>query len=296
MPFSQIPIHQIPIHHFALVGLLALAGLTVWAAPAAADPPAGYRLDWSDEFSGPVNSPPNPAHWSYDTGDTGWGNNELQNYVSDPEHARIVLDPAATDGKALQILVTYNGLGLTRGNFESARLLSRDKVPVQYGYIEARVHMPSGQGIWPAFWMLGTDISTPGVGWPHCGEMDVMENKGREPAINHSSLHGSGYSGGNPVTGTYTLPDGRLFKDGYHTFGLLWTADSVTFSVDGHPFQTRTPADLPPGKTWVFNHPFFFIMNVAVGGNFGGNPDATTIFPQKMLVDYIRVYKNEQED
>jgi beta-glucanase (GH16 family) len=121
--------------------------------------------------------------------------------------------------------------------------------------------------------------------------MDIMENIGREPAVNHSSLHGPGYSGGKSLTGKYTLPDGQQFTDGYHTFGLLWAKDSITFSVDGHPFETRTPADLPPGKAWAYNHSFFFIMNVAVGGNFGGSPDATTVFPQKMLVDYIRVYK-----
>ncbi len=253
--------------------------------------PPGYSRHWSDEFSGPLGSPPDPAHWSYDTGNNGWGNNELQNYVRDAEHAQIVSDPAATDGKALQILVTYNGQGLTRGNFESARLLMQGKMTVQYGYMEARLHLPSGQGIWPAFWMLGTDISTPGVGWPQCGEIDIMENKGREPAINHSSLHGPGYSGGNAVTGTYTLPNGQEFHDGYHMFGVLWTADSVTFSVDGHPFQTRTPADLAFGKAWVFDHPFFLLMNVAVGGHFGGDPDTTTVFPQKMLVDYIRIYK-----
>ena len=173
----------------------------------------------------------------------------------------------------------------------SARLLSRGKVTALYGYIEARLHLPTGQGIWPAFWMLGADLSAPGVGWPECGEIDIMENKGREPGINHSSLHGPSYSGEAPLTATYTLPDGQKFSDGYHTFGVLWTQDSVAFSVDGHVFETRTPADLPPGKAWVFTHPFFFLLNVAVGGHFGGDPDATTVFPQKMLVDYIRVYK-----
>jgi beta-glucanase (GH16 family) len=287
MHFNHVPLFQLTL----FTSLLALAGLGIWTLPASADPPAGYRLEWSEEFSGPVGSPPDKTHWSYDLGDNGWGNNELENYVSDVEHAHIVLDPAATNGKALQILATYNGHGLTRGNFESARLVSRDKVTAQYGYIEARICLPSGQGLWPAFWMLGADIGTPGVGWPQCGEMDIMENIGREPAVNHSSLHGPGYSGGKSLTGKYALPDGQQFAGGYHTFGLLWAADSVTFSVDGHPFETRTPADLPAGKTWAFNHPFFFIVNVAVGGNFGGNPDATTAFPQKMLVDYIRVYK-----
>ena len=283
-----MPIHQI----IACVSLIALAGLAVWTLPAAASPPAGYRLDWSDEFSGPLGSPPDTAHWSYDTGDNGWGNAELQNYVSDADHAQIVADPAATDGKALQITATYNGQGLTRGNFESARLLSRDKVTAQYGYIEARIHLPAGQGIWPAFWMLGADISAPGAGWPQCGEIDIMENKGREPGVNHSSLHGPGYSGGSPLTAKFTLPGGQAFQGGYHTFGVLWAQDSVAFSVDGHVFETRTPADLPPGKAWAFNHPFFFLLNVAVGGHFGGDPDASTTFPQKMRVDYIRVYKS----
>ena len=279
------------IHQVVCVILIALAGLAVWTVPAAAHPPPGYKLDWSEEWNGPVGSLPDSRHWSYDTGDNGWGNNELQNYVSDGEHAQIVADPAATNGKALQILATYNGQGLTRGNFKSARLLSRGKVTALYGYIEARLHLPTGQGIWPAFWMLGADLPAPGVGWPECGEIDIMENKGREPGINHSSLHGPGYSGEAPLTATYTLPDGQRFSDGYHTFGVLWTQDSVAFSVDGHVFETRTPADLPPGKAWVFTHPFFFLLNVAVGGHFGGDPDATTVFPQKMLVDYIRVYK-----
>ncbi len=287
MHLSHIPL--LPMT--ALFSLLALAALCVLAGPSPASPPPGYTLDWSEEFNGPVGALPDAAHWGYDTGDNGWGNAELQNYVSDADHAHIVLDPAATDGKALQILATYNGQGLTRGNFESARLLSQGKVTAQYGYIEARIHLPAGQGIWPAFWMLGADISAPGAGWPQCGEIDIMENKGREPSVNHSSLHGPGYSGGSPLTAKFTLPEGQAFKDGYHTFGVLWAQDSAAFSVDGHVFETRTPADLPPGKAWAFNHPFFFLLNVAVGGHFGGDPDSTTVFPQKMLVDYIRVYK-----
>ena len=274
-----------------LLSLLMLASLSVFVAPVSANPPQGYALTWSDEFHGPVGSAPDPAHWSHETGDNGWGNNEMQNYVSDTQHAQIVADPAASDGRALQILATYNGQGLVRGNFQSARLLSRGKVTVQYGYIEARLHLPSGQGIWPAFWMLGADIDAPGVGWPRCGEIDIMENKGREPSVNYSSLHGPGYSGGSPLTATCTLPSGQKFSDGYHTFGILWTANAITFSVDGQPFETRTSANLPPGKEWAFSHPFFFLLNVAVGGYFGGDPDATTVFPQKLRVDYVRVYK-----
>ncbi len=271
-------------------GLLGLTALAAGAPPAPAMPPPGYTLAWGDEFSQPVGTPPDKAHWSYETGDNGWGNNEMENYVSDVEHAHVVADPAANDGRALQILATYNGQGLSHGNFQSARLVTKGKVTPQYGYIEARIQMPAGQGLWPAFWMLGTNIGDPGVGWPDCGEIDIMESKGSKPGWNASSLHGPGYSGGTPLTGAFNLPADREFHQAYHTFGLLWKPDFIQFSVDGQPFETRTPADVP-GKTWAYNHPFFLLLNVAVGGNFTGSPDATTQFPQKMLVDYVRVYR-----
>jgi len=267
-----------------LAGLLALASL-----PAAAAPP-GYHVTWSEEFDQPLGSPPDKTRWSYDTGATGWGNAELQNYVSDTQHAQVVADPAAAHGKALQILVTSSGQGMTRGGFQSARLLTQKKFTFQYGYVEARIRMPYGQGIWPAFWMLGANIGEQGIGWPACGEADIMESKGSKPGWNASSLHGPGYSGGSCLTGEYNLPVGQKFSEGYHTFGLLWKRDFIQFSVDGVPFETHTPADIP-GRTWAYNHPFFLVLNVAVGGNFSGSPDTTTVFPQKMLVDYIRVYQ-----
>jgi beta-glucanase (GH16 family) len=273
-----------------LSGLLSLSPLISGATPVSADPPPGYHLVWSDEFQQPVNAPPDSTHWSYETGANGWGNNEMEDYVTDMEHAHVVADPAATDGKALQIQATYNGQGLSHGNFQSARLVTRGKFSVQYGYIEARIQVPSGQGIWPAFWMLGANLGDPGVGWPNCGEVDIMEAIGNQPTRNLASLHGPGYSGSNSLHAPYFLPNGQQFKDGYHTFGLLWKPDSVTFSVDGIPYETRTPADIS-GKTWAFNHSFFLVMNLAVGGDFPGSPDATTVFPKKMLVDYVRVYQ-----
>ena len=267
--------------------VLLVAGLP--ALPADAAPP-GYHLTWSEEFTQPLGSPPDKARWSYDTGSNGWGNNEMQNYVSDTQHAQVVADPDASNGTALQILATSNGKGIKHGNFQSARLLTQSKFTFQYGYVEARIRMPYGQGIWPAFWLLGANIGKTGVGWPSCGEIDVMESKGSKPGWNASNLHGPGYSGGSALTGEYNLPAGQKFADKYHTFGLLWKRDFVQFSVDGVPFETRTPADIP-GKTWAYNHPFFVILNVAVGGNFSGSPDTTTVFPQKMLIDYIRVYQ-----
>lgn len=289
MHFNHLPL----LRAGAFLGLLA--AFSACTLPASANPPAGYRLGWSDEFNGTVGAPPDAAHWAYDTGDNGWGNNELENYVRDTEHAHIAADPDASGGKALQILITRKGPGVARGNFESARLLTRGKFAFQYGYIEARVRMPYGQGLWPAFWLLGANLSDPGVGWPNCGEMDIMESKGSKPGWNASSLHGPGYSGAGCLTGAYTLPAGQEFKDKYHIFGLLWKRDFVQFSVDGIPFETRTPADIP-GKTWAYNHPFFVILNAAVGGDFTGSPNAATVFPQKMLVDYIRVYQRNTLD
>jgi hypothetical protein len=135
--------------------------------------------------------------------------------------------------------------------------------------------------------MLGNDIGS--VGWPNSGEIDIMENIGREPSINHGSLHGPGYSGGAAVTGSYTLPGGQRFADAFHTFAIDWSPNSITWYVDGQAYQTRTPTDLR-GNRWVFDHPFFMILNVAVGGNWPGSPDGSTQFPQRMLVDYVRVY------
>ena len=149
--------------------------------------------------------------------------------------------------------------------------------------------LPYGQGIWPAFWMLGDNIGT--AGWPTCGEIDIMENIGREPSVLYGTLHGPGYSGGNGINATYTLPSGRKFSDDFHTFAVEWEPNVMRFYVDGLLYKRRTPADLPPGTPWVFDHPFFIILNVAVGGFWPGNPDATTVFPQQLQVDYVRVYQ-----
>ena len=254
--------------------------------------PPGYALAWSEEFDQPAGTPPSPAHWSHDSGAHGWGNAEMQNYGDDLEHAQIVADPAASNGTALQISLTYNGQGLSHGNFQSARLLTQGKVSFQYGYLEARLRLPSGQGVWPAFWMLGADIGE--AGWPVCGEIDIMENRGDKPGWNVSSLHGPGYSGNSPLSGQFDLPNGQEFHQGYHTFGVLWKRDSITSLVDGTPYVAQTAADVP-GKTWAFNHSFFFLVNLAVGGHFFGLPNETTVFPQALRLDYIRVYQAKEQ-
>lgn len=274
-----------------LASLLACAAacLLGGGAPAPADPPPGYTLAWSEEFHQGVGAKPDPAVWGYETGGGGWGNGELETYVSDLAHAQIVAAPGAADGQALQILST-NAHG-----YESARLLTRGKKTFQYGFFEARIKLPSGQGIWPAYWMLGANIGQ--VGWPASGEVDIMENIGKQSWAGHnlSSLHSAAPDDPHPHANftkdaPYDLPGGAAFRDGYHLFQMLWAKDSFSFYIDGALYETRTAAEY--GKDpWPFNAPFFLLLDTAVGGNWPGKPDPTTVFPQRMLVDYIRVYQ-----
>ena len=264
----------------AILGLLLAAGPATYAAN-----PAVWSLVWSDEFDGPNGSPVDPSKWSFDIGGNGWGNNELETYTSRTANA-------ALENGTLVITTlkeTFTGPdGITR-NYTSARLLTKTKFTQKYGRFEARLKLPYGQGLWPAFWMLGDNIDT--AHWPNCGEIDVMENIGKEPSIVHGTFHGPGYSGGGGITATYALPNGQKFSDAFHTFAVEWEPNVMRFYVDGLLYKTRTPADLPAGTAWVFDHPFFIILNVAVGGGFPGNPDASTVFPQRMAVDYVRVYQ-----
>jgi beta-glucanase (GH16 family) len=246
-------------------------------------PRLGWTLVWSDEFNGPDGSSPDPTKWTPETGGNGWGNNELEYYTARPQNVQ------QQNGNLVitALRETYTGPdGVTR-SYTSARLKTAALFSQTYGRFEARIKIPYGQGLWPAFWMLGNDIST--KGWPACGEIDIMENVGFEPSIVHGSMHGPGYSGATPLTGGFTLSNGR-FSDDYHVFAIEWESKVVRFYVDNTLYETRTPSDLPSGTNWVFDHPFFILLNVAVGGNWPRNPDQTTVFPQTMVVDYVRVY------
>ncbi|WP_437634087.1 RICIN domain-containing protein [Sorangium sp. So ce854] len=247
----------------------------------------GWRLVFSDEFNGANGSAVDGSKWSAEIGGQGWGNNELQYYTNRLENVR-------QENGSLVITATPQGAsqyGCWYGacQYTSARLVSRGKFEFTYGRVEARIKVPRGQGLWPAFWMLGNDIGS--VGWPNCGEIDIMENIGREPSTLHGSLHGPGYSGGNPLTGRTNLPGGAALADAFHTYAVEWEPSAIRFYLDGNLYQTRTPADVPAGAAWVYNHPFFMLLNVAVGGNWPGSPDGSTSFPQQMLVDYVRVYQ-----
>jgi beta-glucanase (GH16 family) len=169
--------------------------------------------------------------------------------------------------------------------YTSTRLTTKNKFDQKYGRFEARIKIPQGQGMWPAFWMLGNDIDK--VGWPQCGEIDILENIGREPSTVHGTIHGPGYSGANGIGAPYSLLKNKVFADDFHVYSTIWTEDQIKFYVDGNQYKTITPKDLPTEKRWVYDHPFFMILNLAIGGNWGGPPDEATIFPQTMVVDYV---------
>jgi beta-glucanase (GH16 family) len=243
-----------------------------------------FTLVWSDEFNGPDGSAPDPTKWTAVTNDSGYGNRELEFYTPRPENVH-------QQNGSLVITArreAYTGSDGQSRSYTSARLESRGLFDLKYGRVEARIKIPKGQGIWPAFWMLGTNFEQ--VGWPACGEVDIMENVGIEPSKVHGSLHGPGYSGGSPLTGVYTLPDQAHFSDDFHVFAIEWEPRIIRFYVDGTLFETQSADSVPAGR-WAFDHSFYLVLNVAVGGYWPGDPDATTEFPQSMLVDWVRVYK-----
>jgi beta-glucanase (GH16 family) len=235
---------------------------------------SGWRLVWHDEFDTAIG-----PDWVFDvgTGGNGWGNNELEFYTARSENARV------ENGV---LIIEARKEPYQSREYTSARLKTEGRRTFKYGRIEARIQIPRGQGIWPAFWALGEDQKA--VGWPRCGEIDVMENIGREPSIVHATIHGPGYSGGQGVGGPFDLPSGG-FADSFHVFAVEWDASGLRFSMDDTVYKSITPKDVP--GTWVYDHPFFLLLNLAVGGNWPGNPNADTVFPAQMKVDYVRAYE-----
>jgi len=243
------------------------------------------ELVWADEFDtdGSLDS----SKWAFDLGDgsaqgiPGWGNNELQYYTDRSENIEV------KDG---MLHITANRETFMGSNYTSAKILTKGLYETKYGRFEARIKLPWGKGLWPAFWMLGDDANGT-VTWPNIGEIDIMEYRGQEPTITHGSVHGPGYSGGNPITKSYELTNDR-FDTGFHVFGIEWGENYINYYVDDVLYNQITPADLPENTNWVFNsNQFYIILNLAVGGNFLENPDSNTVFPQTMIVDYVRVYK-----
>jgi beta-glucanase (GH16 family) len=281
----------LPRHLLLIAGLavLLLSGPVLRGA---------YTLVWSDEFSGANGSPPNPTNWTYDTGGWGWGNNEEQYYTTSTNNSRI-------ENGNLVIELREDSANSYPGNdYTSARLKSLGLQAWTYGRIEARIRLPYGaaSGLWPAFWMLGTDF--PEIGWPHCGEIDIMEYISREPNEVFGTIHGPGYSGGASFGSIYNyggpiappappnLPD-PYDPAYYHIYTVEWIPNQIRWYIDGILYHTATPSSIAP-NAWVFDHDHFIILNVAIGGNFGGTIDANNlVFPTQMLVDWVRVYQDD---
>ncbi len=235
-----------------------------------------------DEFD--VNGAPDSSLWSFDIGNgegtdagEGWGNNELQYYTNRAENA-IVQNGV--------LIITAKKESYEGASYTSAKILTKGKFDQTYGRFEARMWLPYGQGMWPAFWLLGNNIDD--VKWPNSGEIDIMENRGQEPTITNGSLHGPGYSAGLAITKAYDFQDDRL-DTGFHVFGIEWGPEYINYYIDDVLYNQITPEDVT--GEWVFDQPFYIIINLAVGGTFVGPPDNETSFPQTMLVDYVRVYK-----
>lgn len=245
------------------------------------------NLVWQDEFD--TDGTPDSAKWNLLTGDgtaqgiPGWGNNELQNYTDRPENV------TAQNGV---LIITAQKENFEGKSYTSARITTKGKLDQQYGRFEARIKLPTGKGVFPAFWLLGDDENGSLV-WPKIGEIDIMEYLGDEPTTVFGTIHGPGFSGANSITKKYEISNDR-FDNGFHIFGVEWSPNSINWYVDGDLYQSLTPADVSEETNglgeWVFNRPFHIILNVAVGGNLPGSPNENTIFPQRMLVDYVRVY------
>jgi beta-glucanase (GH16 family) len=238
------------------------------------------ELVWQDEFDteGAVNS----NNWTHEigTGTNGWGNNELEYYTDRSENATVQNGLLVISAKNEE----FNG-----SSYTSARIITKGKFEQTHGRFEARIKLPSGQGIWPAFWLLGDDSNGSEI-WPQIGEIDIMENVGDEPTKIFGTVHGPGYSGGESIGKSYELQNDR-FDAGFHVFGIEWGQNYINYYVDDVLYNQITPDDVT--GEWVFNDgPFYIILNVAVGGSYPGSPNASTVFPQNMLVDYVRVYKN----
>jgi len=235
----------------------------------------GMNLVWSDEFSGKTID---PLVWNYDIGGSGWGNNELEYYTNSSKNAFV------TNG---YLVIEARKETYKTNNYTSARLLSKDKKSFTYGRIDFRAKLPKGQGIWPALWMLGSNIST--KSWPACGEIDIMELLGHEPQKTYGTIHWGAAGGPSTHIGGNYLLNSQTFSDSFHVFSLLWETNKLSFLIDNIPFFSADKSQV--NGDYPFDKPFFFIMNVAVGGNWPGNPDTTTIFPQRMIVDYVRVFQ-----
>ena len=265
-----------------LIALGVLAGC-VPAAPIPSTPlptatpiaaPAGWKLVWHDEFDG---SSIDKSNWTFDLGGGGWGNGEAEYYTSRPENARVEGGNLVIEARQEKYEGSY---------YTSARLKTQGLQSFQYGRIEARLQVPSGAGLWPAFWMLGSNFN--GSNWPDCGELDIMEYIGKEPDLIMGTMHGPGYSGALGLS-KWNRQKYNIADD-FHTYAIEWDTDQVSWFYDGAKYSTVTRSDVGERK-WVFDQPFFIIFNLAVGGQLPGMVSPQTVFPAQLYVDYVRVFQ-----
>jgi beta-glucanase (GH16 family) len=239
-----------------------------------------WHLVWEDDFAGAAGEPPNPEYWTPEIGGDGWGNNQLE-YNTD-RNARL-------NGQG-QLVITAKAESMEGNAYTSARIRSKDKVEHGDGRFEADIRIPEGQGLWPAFWLLGTEIDS--LSWPACGEVDILEAKGEDPGVVYATVHGPGYSGAGGIGTSYPLQTGS-FADEFYTFAVDIDPDHLTFWVNDTRVGVVRPGDLPAGTNWVFNQSWYMILNLAVGGNFVEAPGDPSVFPAEMTVDAVRIYERD---
>jgi beta-glucanase (GH16 family) len=244
--------------------------------------PGSWTVVWHDEFDGPAGSAPDPTKWTPELGGGGWGNRELESYTDRPSNA-------ALDGDG-HLVITARAEPSDGEAYTSARLTTKGHFARAYGRFEARMRLAKGRGLWPAFWILGDDIDA--VGWPSCGEMDIVEEKGGAPGSVSSSLHGPQRHAGIDVADTQFMDVVGGADVDFHVYAVEWDPDNIVFLFDDKPYFQLNPARRP---VWVFDHPFFITVNLAVGGLFPGSPDATTMLPQSITIDYVRVSARQDD-
>lgn len=262
------------------------------SAPTRADVREEWTLVWSDEFDGDSGAYVDTTRWTADTADgchmgiCGWGNQEKQFYTASTENI-------ALNGRgqlAITARIAAPGRSCYYGpcRYTSGKITTRGRFHAHPGRVEARIRLPTGQGLWPAFWMLGA--GWPATPWPRCGEIDIMEHKGSQPTITSSALHGPGYSGATPLAHATVRAAGPYWQD-FHTFAVEWDASRVRFFVDGEMHYQVSRAEVERHGDWVFDQPFFAILNLAVGGHFDGDPQSDAVLPAVLLVDYVRAFR-----
>ena len=285
--------HLKPLLIFAVIALLVGCSSAPAAAPGVsadghhASPTDGQpakKLIWSDDFTGPAGASPDPAKWKVVTGAYGSGSHELEYYTARSSNV-------ALDGAGHLVITarreTHTGHGVTRP-YTSGRLETGGLFQTTYGELDSRIKLPAGAGLWPAFWALGSDY--PRVGWPGSGEIDMMEALGQDSFTAYGTIHGPSSSSSAGWSMTVYKRTRVSLAAGFHVYGVRWSPGKILFTFDGVPYAVRTRSDLRPGDRWVLNKPFYLLLNLAVGGVWPGNPNASTPFPARMLVDWVRVY------